>query len=44
MLTQLLAETVNGMLKAWAEFVQEPEPISQTVEEVTEMPAQTYHE
>lgn len=32
------------MLKAWAEFVQEPEPISQTVEEVTEMPAQTYHE
>lgn len=42
MLTQMPAAMVDGMINAWAGFVQEPEPVSHTVEEITGMPARTY--
>jgi uncharacterized protein YbjT (DUF2867 family) len=44
MLTQLPVAMVDGMLKAWASFVQEPELVSHTVEEITGIAARTYSE
>lgn len=44
MLTHMPAAMVDGMLNAWAGFVQEPEPVSHTVEEITGVPAHTYSE
>lgn len=44
MLTQLPPAMVDGMLNAWAGFVKEPEPSSNTVEEITGTPARTYNE